>query len=94
MIDSEWTNRFLSAAEFFALAKARLSLNTQPAISLGLPNGVTRSMARQRIVHVLIQGPTSVRILLFTFSSSAQLAHQALRCFFRSSYGAIRMGVP
>ena len=33
MIDSEWTNRFLSAAEFFALAKARLSLNTPEALT-------------------------------------------------------------
>ena len=57
-------------------------------------NGITSSMARQRIVHVLIQGPTSLRTLLFTFSSSAQLAHQELRCFFRSSHGAVRMGVP
>ena len=33
MIDSDWTNRFLSAAEFFALAKARLSLNTPEALT-------------------------------------------------------------
>ena len=30
---SEWTNRFLSTAEFFALAKARLSLNTPEALT-------------------------------------------------------------
>jgi len=33
MTDSEWTNRFLSTAEFFALAKARLSLNTPEALT-------------------------------------------------------------
>jgi hypothetical protein len=33
MIDSDWTNYFLSAAEFFALAKARLSLNTPEALT-------------------------------------------------------------
>jgi hypothetical protein len=33
MTDSEWTNRFLSAAELFALAKARLSLNTPEALT-------------------------------------------------------------
>jgi hypothetical protein len=32
MTDSEWTN-FLSTAEFFALAKARLSLNTPEALT-------------------------------------------------------------
>jgi hypothetical protein len=31
---SEWTNRFLSTAEFFALAKARLSLNTPEALGM------------------------------------------------------------
>jgi hypothetical protein len=30
---SEWTNRFLSTAEFFALAKARLSLNAPEALT-------------------------------------------------------------
>ena len=33
MTDSEWTNRFLSTAEFFAVAKARLSLNTPEALT-------------------------------------------------------------
>ena len=33
MTDSESTNRFLSTAEFFALAKARLSLNTPEALT-------------------------------------------------------------
>jgi hypothetical protein len=33
MTDSEWTNRFLSAAECFALAKARLSLKTPEALT-------------------------------------------------------------
>jgi 8-oxo-dGTP pyrophosphatase MutT (NUDIX family) len=33
MTDSEWTNRLLSTAEFFALAKARLSLNTPEALT-------------------------------------------------------------
>ena len=33
MTDSEWTNRFLSTAEFFALAEARLSLKTPEALT-------------------------------------------------------------
>src|SRR6516225_3538918 len=33
MTNSEWTNRFLSTAEFFSLAKARLSLNTPEALT-------------------------------------------------------------
>jgi hypothetical protein len=33
MTDSEWTNRVLFTAEFFALAKARLSLNTPEALA-------------------------------------------------------------
>ena len=33
MTDSEWTNRLLSTAEFFALAKVRLSLNTPEALT-------------------------------------------------------------
>ena len=33
MTDSEWTNRFLSTAEFFALAEARLSLKTPKALT-------------------------------------------------------------
>jgi ADP-ribose pyrophosphatase YjhB (NUDIX family) len=33
LTDSEWTNRFLSTAEFFALAEARLSLNTPKALT-------------------------------------------------------------
>ena len=33
MTDSEWTNRSPSTAEFFALAKARLSLNTPEALT-------------------------------------------------------------
>ena len=33
MTDSEWTNRFLSSAEFFALAEARLSLKTPEALT-------------------------------------------------------------
>ena len=33
MTDSEWTNRLLSTAEFFALAKIRLSLSTPEALT-------------------------------------------------------------
>jgi uncharacterized membrane protein len=33
MTDSEWTNRFLSTAEFFALAEARLSLKTPEVLT-------------------------------------------------------------
>ena len=33
MTDSEWTNRFLSTAEFFALAEARLPLKTPEALT-------------------------------------------------------------
>ena len=33
MTDSEWANHFLSIAEFFALAEARLSLKTPEALT-------------------------------------------------------------
>ena len=33
MIDREWADRFLSTAEFFARAKARLALNTPEALT-------------------------------------------------------------
>jgi 8-oxo-dGTP pyrophosphatase MutT (NUDIX family) len=55
MTDSERTNRFLSTAEFFALAKARLSLNTpeRPLSSSGSLRARSRRCCSRSALRIL-----------------------------------------
>jgi hypothetical protein len=54
MTDSERTNRFLSTAEFFALAKARLSLNIAEGLNdQGIPTARGGKWSSPQVMRML-----------------------------------------